>query len=56
LTAGFPTDAINTLNGLWSLHATTTTSSVPQPSTFTLMASGVAFWLYRRRVEAPSEK
>ena len=56
LTAGFPTDAINTLNGLWSLHATTTTSSVPEPSTFALLVSGVSVWLYRRRVEAPSEK
>jgi len=56
LTAGFPTDAINTLNGLWSLHATTTTSLVPEPSTFALLVSGVSVWLYRRRVEAPSEK
>jgi hypothetical protein len=49
LTGGFPTDAVNTLNGLWSLHATTsTTSAVPEPSTFALLVSGVAFWLYRR--------
>jgi hypothetical protein len=58
LTAGFPTDAVNTLNGLWFLHATTTTTtgSVPEPSTSALMVSGIAFWLYRRPVEAPSEK